>query len=209
MSKRKKISTFLVIGFVLLILVIIKFNYLGKIINYRGWFNGDKGIDKVKDDIDGYPEYVHEAFTDKNGNEVVIEMERKTGTIDGENIVFYEDTAEPEVIYCHFYQGIVESIDSEKILFLVDKECKNADLDESYYDYEDVKGYEIEFDFCDYNTLHNEKFGVRDMITINTVEIKDYTDLEELIGRYLKVVDSEFRDNVTKILVKGLDFYNR
>lgn len=207
MLKKKKIITFLIISIILLILVVIKFNYLEKIINYKNnWFNNGKGINKVKDNVDCYPEYIYETFTDKDGNEVVIKMERKSGLIDGEDIVFYEDTAESEVIYCHFYQGIVESVDGEKILFLVDKECKNADIGEHYHDYEDVKGYVIEFNFSDYNTLHNEKFGVRDMITIDTVEIKGYKDLEKLIGKYLKVVDSEFRDNVTKILVKGLDF---
>ena len=210
MLNRKKINIFLIVSIILLILVAIKFNYLEKIIDYKNvWINRNKSDDKAENDVNDYPEYIYETFIDKDENEVVIEMERKTGTINGEDIIFYEDTADPEVIYCHFYQGIVKSVDNEKIIFLVDKECKNADLNESFYDYKDVVDYEIEFDFYDYNTQHDEKFGIRDMITVNTVEIKDYTDLEKLTGKYLKIVDSEFRDNVTKILVKGLDFYIR
>jgi len=210
MLNRKKVNIFLVVSIVLLILIAVKFNYLEKIIDYKNdWINKNKSNDRAENDINDYPEYIYETFIDKDGNEVVIEMEKKTGTINGEDIIFYEDTAEPEVIYCHFYQGIIRSVDSEKMIFLVDKECKNADLNESFYDYQDVEDYEIEFNFNNYKTIHNEEFGIRDMIAINTVEIKDYKDFNKLIGKYLKVVDSEFRDNITKILVKGLDFYIR
>ena len=210
MLNRKKVNVFLIVSIILLILVAIKFNYLEKIIEFKNvWINRNKSDDKAENDVNDYPEYIYETFIDKNGNEVVIEMKKKIGTVNGEDIIFYENTADPEVIYCHFYQGIIKSVDGEKIIFLVDKECKNADLNESFYDYKDVEDYEIEFDLSDYNTKHNEEFGIRDMIAINTVEIKDYTDLEKLIGKYLKIVDSEFRDNVTKILVKGLDFYIR
>src|SRR3989304_4791776 len=165
MLNRKKVTIFLIISIVLLILVAIKFNYFEKIFEYKNiWINRDKSDDKTEND---YPEYIYETFIDKDGNEVVIEMERKTGTINGEDIIFYEDTVDPEVIYCHFYQGIVKSVDSVKIIFLVDKECKNADLNESFYDYKNVKDYEIEFDFCDYDSRSSDEFGTHYSIAIN------------------------------------------
>ncbi|MDD5622498.1 MAG: hypothetical protein PHQ09_04965 [Actinomycetota bacterium] len=166
----------------------------------------DKIDDKTKND---YPEYIYESFMDKDGNEVVIEMERKTGTLNDENIIFYEDTNDSQVIYCHFYQGILKDVDSEKIVFLVDKECKNADLSSSFNDYKDVEDYEIKFFLSDYNTEHNEEFGIRDMISINTIEIKGYKDFEKLVNKYLKVIDTVFKENTTNILVKGLDFFIR
>ena len=205
MLDRKKVNIFLIISIILLVLVAVKFNYFEKIFEYKNiWTNGDKNDDKSEND---YPEYIYESFMDKDGNEVVIEMERKTGTLNGEDIIFYEDTNDSQIIYCHFYQGILKDVDTEKIIFLVDKECKNADLSSSFNDYKDVEDYEIKFFLSDYNTKHNKEFGIRDMIAINTIEIKDYKDLEKLVGKYLKVIDNVFKDNTTKILVKGLDFF--
>lgn len=205
MLDRKKVNIFLIIGIILLVLVAVKFNYFKKIFEYKNiWMSRDKSDDKTDNN---YPEYIYESFTDKDGNEVVIEMERKTGTLNGEDIIFYEDTNDSQVVYCHFYQGILKDVDSEKIIFLVDKECKNADPDSSLDDYKDVEDYEIKFFLSDYNTNHNKELGIRDMITINTIEIQNYSYLEKLIGKYLKIIDSEFKDNTTKILVKGLDIF--
>lgn len=202
---RKKVNIFLIISIVLLILVAIKFNYFGKIFEYKNiWINRNDSVDKTEND---YPEFIYESFVDKDGNEVVIEMEKKTGTINGEDIIFYEDTNESQVIYCHYYQGILKEVNDVKIVFLVDKECKNADLDETFNNYKDVENYEIKFYLSDYNTKHNEEFGIRDMITINTIEIKDITYLQKFVGKNLKIIDIKFKDNVTKILVKELDFF--
>lgn len=209
MLNRKKVSIFLIISIVLLILTIIKFNYVEGIFNYvKDWINRNKNINKIENDIDDYPEYIYETFLDKDGNEVVIEMERRTGTIDGEDVIFYENTVEAEVVYCHFYQGVINSVDDEKIIFLVDKECKNVDLDKSYYDYEDVEDYEIEFDFDDY-MFEDIKSGVRDRIAINSNEIKSIEYIEKLIGKYIKVIDSKFIDDISKVSSRSLNFYVR
>jgi len=204
MSDKKKVSIFLIAGIIFLILVGIMFNYMGEIINYK-----NKVVDKIKGNDDNSPEYIYETFLDKDKNEVVIEMEKKTGTIDGQGIIFYEDTSESEVIYCHFYQGVIQSVSRGKVIFLVDKEYKNADLNDYYYDYKDVDDYEIEFNFNDYNLKISNEFGVKDRITINTNDINSLEDLKKFIGKYIKVINSKFIDNISKALTKNLDFYIR
>ncbi len=184
------------------------FGYAGKFLDWcsRGIYKNESSSDG-QGDIDENPQYVYETFLDKDGNEVVLKMEKKAGTVDGEEIIFYEDTDEPDVIYCHFYKGTIKSVDDEKVVFWVDKECRNADLDASYYDYRDVEDYEIKFIFDDYDLEGSEEFGVRDMIAINTDEINSYKDLEKLIGKYIIACNAEFRDNSTKIICKSLDFF--
>lgn len=210
MLNKKKVSIFLIISIVLLILTIIEFNYVEGIFNYvKDWINRNKNINKIEDDIDDYPEYIYETFLDKDGNEVVIEMERRTGTIDGEDAIFYENTAEAEVVYCHFYQGVINSVDDEKIIFLVDKECKNVDLDKSYYDYEDVEDYEIEFNFDDYKSGSSNESLNSNSIFINSNEIGNRVEVEKLVGKYIVVQDFQFKDILTKSTANSLNFYTR
>jgi len=210
MLNRKKVSIFLIISIVLLILIIIKFNYVEGIFNYvKGWINRNKNSNKIEDDIDDYPEYIYETFLDKDGNEVVIEMERRTGTIDGEDVIFYENAAEAEVIYCHFYQGVINSVDDEKIIFLVDKECKNVDLDKSYYNYKDVEDYEIEFNFDDYKSGSSNESLNSNSIFINSNEIGNRVEVEKLVGKYIVVQDFQFKDILTKSTANSLNFYTR
>lgn len=210
MLNKKKVSIFLIISIVLLILTIIKFNYVEGIFNYvKDWINRNKNINKIENDIDDYPEYIYETFLDKDGNEVVIEMERRTGTIDGEDVIFYENAAEAEVIYCHFYQGVINSVDDEKIIFLVDKECKNVDLDKSYYDYEDVEDYEIEFNFDDYKSGSSNESLNSNSIFINSNEIGNRVEVEKLVGKYIVVQDFQFKDILTKSTANSLNFYTR
>ena len=210
MLNKKKVSIFLIISIVLLILTIIEFNYVEGIFNYvKDWINRNKKINKIEDDIDDYPEYIYETFLDKDGNEVVIEMERRTGTIDGEDAIFYENTAEAEVVYCHFYQGVINSVDDEKIIFLVDKECKNVDLDKSYYDYEDVEDYEIEFNFDDYKSGSSNESLNSNSIFINSNEIGNRVEVEKLVGKYIVVQDFQFKDILTKSTANSLNFYTR
>ena len=214
---KKKVYIFLAISIVIILVVLIKFSYVEKFLDWyssRIYKNeiskddlGDANKQNNLDDFDKYPEYIYETFLDKDGNEVVLKMERKVGSVDGEEIIFYEDTAEPDVIYCHFYKGTVKSVDDEKVVFLVDRECKNADPDTSYYDYSDIEDYEIKFNFDDYNLEGSEEFGTCDSIAINTDEINSYGDLEKLVGKYVRVQDAKFRDSATKIIHKGLDFY--
>jgi len=207
MLNRKKVNIFLIISITILVIVAVKLNYLDKIFEYKSiWMSRDKSDDKTEND---YPEYIYESFMDKDGNEVVIEMERKTGTINGEDIVFYEDTNDSQVIYCHFYQGILKDVDSEKIIFLVDKECKNADLSSSFNDYKDVEDYEIRFFLSDYNLKSSDEFITHCSIAINTNIVTNKKEIEKLIGKYMRIQNIEFKDIITKETIKNLDFYIR
>jgi len=207
MLNRKKVNIFLIISITILVIVAVKLNYLDKIFEYKSiWMSRDKSDDKTEND---YPEYIYESFMDKDGNEVVIEMERKTGTINGEDIVFYEDTNDSQVIYCHFYQGILKDVDSEKIIFLVDKECKNADLSSSFNDYKDVENYEMRFFLSNYNLKSSDEFITHCSIAINTNIVTNKKEIEKLIGKYMRIQNIEFKDIITKETIKNLDFYIR
>ncbi len=208
MFERKKVYILLVISFIALIIALIKFNYSDRIFDFINNLNSrNSAANDIENELKEYPEYIYETFQDKDGNDVLVEMGRKTGTIDGEKIVFYEDIAESEVIYSHFYRGSIKSINEEKIIFTVKEEYKNADLNKYYYEYEDIEDYEINFYFADYQLENNEEFGIRDIITINTEEINNSKDLEKLIGKHIRVSESKFKDNIFKIVNKSLDFY--
>ncbi len=196
------------VSLIVLAAVVIKFNYFERVFDFITSLNNENSIaGNTENKLEEYPEHISETFQDKDGNDVQVEMARKTGTIDGEEITFYEDMAESEVIYYHFYKGFIKSVDEEKIIFMVQEEYRNADLNGSYYEYEDIEDYEIKFNFDDYQLENDEEYGIRDMITINTEEIKSFKDLEKLIGKHIKVSESKFKDSIFKIINKGLDFY--
>ncbi len=208
MINRKRVYSLLAISLIALVTIAIKFNYFERIFDFITGLDNENSIaDSRENRLEEYPEHISETFQDKDGNDVLVEMARKTGTIDGEEIIFYEDMTGSEVIYCHFYKGSIKSVDEEKIIFIVKEEYKNADLDESYYEYEDVEDYEIKFHFEDYQLENEEEYGIRDMITINTEEIESFKDLEKYIGKNIKASESKFKDSIFKIMNKGLDFY--
>ena len=135
MTRRKIINIFLLVSIILLILSAIRFDLFGRLIRYAERYNSQK--QNTEDDSE-YPDYIYETFTDGEGKEISVKMEKKTGTIDGEEVIFYEDTIGSEVIKYNFYKGTVKTVDSEKVVILVDKECLNSDPDDSFYEYTKV-----------------------------------------------------------------------
>lgn len=154
-----------------------------------------------------HPEYIYETFINGEGNEVSVKMERKTGTIDGEEVVFYEDTIGSEVIYCNFYKGVVKSIDNHNLTLLVDTQCLNADLESSYYKYIDVDDYEKIFNINNYNLLNNDELGYRDMVSVDTNEITDFSEISNFANKYIRIQDVKFKDNLTQKTYKGLNIF--
>lgn len=204
MTRRKIINIFLLVSIILLILAVIRFDLFGRLIRYAERYNSLK--QNTEEDSE-YPDYIYETFIDGEGKEISVKMEKKTGTIDEEEIVFYEDTLGSEVIKYNFYKGTVKSVDSEKVVILVDKECLKADPDDSYYQYIEVEDYELVFYFEDYNYEYKE-YGLKDRISINTIDINNIIELREIIGKYIRVCDSEYKDPILKVTNWQLDFYH-
>ena len=204
MTRRKIINIFLLISFILLILVAVKIDLFGRLIKYAEEYSSLK--QNLEENQDDYPDNIYEIFIDGDGKEISVKMERKTGTIDGEEVVFYEDTLESEIINYHFYKGIVKSVDDKKVVILLDKECLNADPEDSFYQYTDVEDYELVFYFKDYNSEY-EEYGIKDRISINTITINNIIELQEIIGKYLRICDSEFKDPILNITNCQLDFF--
>jgi len=204
MTRRKIINLFLLVSIVLLVLAVIRFDLFGRLIKYAERYNSLK--QNVEDDNE-YPDHIYETFIDGEGKEISVKMEKKTGTIDGEEVIFYEDTMGSEVVKYNFYKGTVKTVDSEKIVILVDKECLSADPEDSFYHYTEVEEYELDFYFKDYFINQNNSTGLMDLIAINTNRIDSFNDVEFLIGKYIRIQQVEFKDWLTKSNYKGLDFY--
>ncbi len=206
MIKRRVINIFIVASIVILVLVLIKTGLVKRAIELlKGCLSSD-GI--VAEEQDDNPEYIYETFIDSEGNEVSVKMERKTGTIDGEEVVFYEDTLGSEVIHYRFYKGVISNVDDEKIVFIVDKECLDGDPEDSFFNYEDVEDYEIVF-YLDEYSMRNTDYGINDRISINTEMIEDIIDLIKIKGKNVRVCDSRYRDPISECISDQLDFFFR
>ncbi len=204
MARRKIINIFLLASIILLILALIRFDLLGRLIRYAERYNSLK---QNAEEDSKYPDHIYETFIDGEGKEISVKMEKKTGTIDGEEIVFYEDTLGSEVIKYNFYKGIIKTVDSEKVVIMVDKECLNADPEDSFYEYIEVEDYELVFYFEDYNYEYKE-YGLKDRISINTIDINNIIELKEIVGKYIRVCDSKYKDPILKVTNCQLDFYH-
>jgi hypothetical protein len=202
--RRKIINIFLLVSIILLILVSVRIDLYEKLIKYAKRYNSQK--QNTEEDTE-YPDYIYENFVDGEGKEISVKMEKKTGTIDGKEVIFYEDTLGSEVIRYNFYKGTVKIVDSEKVVILVDEECLNAHPDDSFYQYTEAEDYELVFYFKDYSINQNVNSGPMDLIAINTNKINSFNDAEFLIGKYIRIQQVEFKDWMTKRNYKGLDFY--
>jgi len=202
MKKRKITNIVLIILIVISIFLVIKFDLVGKIEN-------KVNQQKIKNETSAETDesgLITETFIDENGNEIKVEM-RKIVVKDeetGEEVVMYEDTAEPKVIHDYMYKGTVEKIDNKKVYFTVDKESKDG----SYF-CEDVKDYQIIFDLGSYNTEVDTsvEYFVCDHINLDFKDLGNIEDIETLIGKYIRVQDSKYEDFYTGEEYKVLNFF--
>jgi hypothetical protein len=201
MKKRILINIFLFSSLIILIWVLVRIGAAGKIINIV--------TERIKSDeniSEDYPEYIYETFVDGNGDEVSVKMEKKTGTLDGEEVVFYEDTIGSEVIFYNFYKGFIEDVDSEKIVFVVKEDCLNADPEASFYEYRKVEEYKLVFYLDDY---FDEAINglIENTVFINTKPLNGYSELVSFIGKDIRLQNSKFKDWLTKSEYICLDLY--
>lgn len=206
MTRRKIINIFLLVSIVLLILAAIRFDLFGRLVGYAERYNSQKQI--IEDDSE-YPDHIYETFTDGEGKEISVKMEKKTGTIDGEEVIFYEDTLGSEVTIFNIYKGILINVNEQGITLLVDQECIDTNPEESFYEYEDIEDYRINFKYEDYYFEYEDKFNNSYMIFINTTMITELKDISILKNNYIRVIDSEFLSSIEKKPIKSLDFYYR
>lgn len=214
MKKRKIINIVLVACIVIGIFFVIKFNLAGKIENiiYQQKIKNEisnEANEKYPDE----PELITEKFIDKDGNEIVVEM-RKIVVKDeetGQEVLMYEDTAEPKIIYIRAYKGKIEQIEDSKIYFIVDKEFREPRFGSgtTSYHFEDVGDYQIIFDLGSYNLEVDTSVGyfVCDHLNLDFKDLASIEDLEKVVGKYIRVQDSKYRDYYTGEDYRVLSFF--
>lgn len=214
MKKRIIIIITIVTCIAIGIFSVIKFDLVSKIENKIY-------LQKIKNEIlteanekySDEPELITETFTDKDGNEIAVEM-RKIVVKDeatGQDVLMYEDMAEPKIVYAKSYKGKIEKIEGSKVFFNVDKEFKkpNFGASTSGYNFEDVKDYQIIYDLENYNLDFNtsEGYFVCDHLNLDFKNLDSKGDLEKIVGKYIRVQDSKFSDYYTGEYYKVLSFF--
>ena len=214
MKKRKIINIVLVVCIVIGIFFVIKFDLVGKIenkINQQKIKN--EILVKTNEKYPDEPELITETFIDKDGNEVVVEM-RKIVVKDentGQELLMYEDTEEPKIIYIGAYKGKIERIEDSRIYFIVDKEFREPGFGSgtASYNFEDVGDYRIIFDLGSYNLEVDTSVGyfVCDHLNLDFKDLASIEDLEKVVGKYIRVQDSKYRDYYTGEDYRVLSFF--
>lgn len=214
MKKRKIINIVLVTCIAIGIFFVIKFDLISKIEN-KIYLQKIKNeiLTKANEKYSDKPESITETFKDKDGNEVMVEM-RKIVVKDentGQEVLMYEDIAEPKIIYVKTYKGKIESIEGNRIYIIVDKEFKKPKfgISTSSYSFEDVGNYKIIFDLGSYNLDFDASVGyfVCDHLNLNFKSLDSIEDLEKVVGKYIRVQDSKYRDYYTGDDYKVLSFF--
>jgi hypothetical protein len=157
------------------------------------------------------PELITETFTDKDGNEIVVKMKKIVVKDEntGQEVLMYEDIAEPEIIQVKSYKGKIEIIEENKIFFIVDEEFKKSKFATDSYNFEEVKDYQIIYDLESYNLDFDKSVGyfVCDHLNLDFKDLDSIEDLEKIIGKYIRLQDSKFRDYYTGEVYKVLSFF--
>lgn len=196
------------------IFFIIKFDLVSKIENkiYLQTVK-NKTLTEANEKYIDEPELVTETFTDKDGNKIVVKMKKIVVKDEntGQEVLMYEDIAEPKIVYVRSYKGKIETIEDNKIFYAVDKEFKKSvfGIGTDNYNFEDVKNYQIIYDIESYNLDFDETVGyfVCDHLNLDFKDLGSIEDLEKIVGKYIRVQDSKFRDYYTGEEYKILSFF--
>jgi len=212
MKKRKIIILFIVIFTIIGIFFVIKFDLVSKIEN-KIYLQKNKNatLNEANEKYSDEPELITEIFTDKDGNKIVVKM-RKVVVRDentGQEVLMYEDIAEHKILDVKSYKGKIETIKENKIFFIVDKECKKSKFGANNYNFEDIKDYQIICDLESYNLDFDESVGyfVCDHLNLDFKDLYSVEDLEKIVGKYVRLQDSKFKDYYTGEEYKVLSFF--
>lgn len=212
MKKRKVINISLIVCIIIGIFFAIKFDLITKIENkiYQQKIKAEISSE-INDKYFDEPQSITEAFIGEDGNEVVVKMQpiivKDEAT--GQQVLMYEDSAEPKIIYIKTYKGKIENIEGNKICFIVDNEFKKPKFGAGSYRFENVEKYQIVFDLDSYNLEVDTSVGyfVSDHVTLDFEDLDSVEDLEKAVGKYIRVQDSKFRDYHTGADYKVLSFF--
>jgi len=191
-----------VVGIVLVLLAglffLVKYDVMGKLYDV---IDSQIAEDTTSDETPG-----RVLLTDKEGNEVVIEYEKKfVYDEEGNKVEFWEDTSQAEEIYQYTYIGTLEKIANNKIYFMVDKEIILG-----VFLPIDVDDYEVVFDIDDYALdfdPYDTSYFFSDCLFYKNALFFSASELEFLVGEYLKVKFYEFKDAHTGDIYKGIEFF--
>lgn len=192
------------------ILCIVKFDLISKIENkiYLQKIKNET-LAEANAKYTDEPELINETFIDKDGNEIIVKM-RKIVVKDestGQEVLMYEDIQEPEIEDINSYKGKIKTITENKIFFIVDKEFNKSKFESDSF--EDVKDYKIIYDLKNYNLYfdENDEYFVCDHINLDFKDLDSIMDLKKIIGKYVRLQDSRFRDYYTDEEYKVLSFF--
>ncbi len=201
-NKRKITNITLIVFIAVCVFFVIKFDVPGKI---KDSINKSVEQNKGISYEDSQEELRYETFLDKEGNEIVIEMEKIIGEDEeGNKVEFWVDTAEHEIIYDYIFKGTIEKIEDNKIYFLVDKKSRNGS---SFC--EDVEDYQVVFDINTYELESDPYVGynVYDSLIFDYEDFNSAGDLDFLLGKYFRVQYVMGKDNHSGEICKELIFY--
>lgn len=158
---------------------------------------------KVSTNKDKEKEFMYESYIDDKGNKKVIKYEKLTGEdLEGNEVTFWADVEEPEIIYDYMYKGTIEKIEDNKIYFMVDKEAEEG----SFY-FENVKDYQIVLS----NYKHEvESFGNLGFYGAIDFDYELYSNVEDIkfaVGKYLRLQVSRFKDPYNHNIYNTLTFF--
>jgi len=212
MKNRIITITTIVIFIAIGIFCVIKFDLISKIENkiYLQKIKNET-LNEANKKYTDEPELITETFIDKDGNEIVVKMRKIIVSNESTDleVLMYQDIAEPEVVDIKSYKGKIETITENKIFFIVDKEFKKSKFVAGSYSFKDIKDYQIIYDLENYNLDFdkNDEYFVCDHLNLDFKDIESITDLEKIIGKYVRLQDSKFRDYYTDEEYKVLSFF--
>ena len=195
------------------IFFVIKFDLISKIENkiYLQKIKNET-LTEANEKYTDEPELITKTITDKNGNEIVVKMKKIVVKDEntGHEVLMYEDIAEHKILDVKSYMGKIETVKENKIFFIVYKEFKKSKFGASSYNFENVKDYQITYDIESYNLDFDENVGyfVCDHLNLDFKDLSSIEDLEKIVGKYIRVQDSKFRDYYTGEEYKVLSFFS-